>query len=33
MNYNQINTSTKMLAFITFTFLIIFSTPYAMEAP
>ena len=33
MNYNQINTITKMLAFITFTFLIIFSTPYAMEAP
>jgi FKBP-type peptidyl-prolyl cis-trans isomerase len=33
MNYNQINTITKMLAFITFTFLIIFSKPYAMEAP
>ena len=33
MNYNQINTITKMLAFITFTFLIIFSTPYAMDIP
>ena len=33
MNYNQINTITKMLAFITFTFLIIFSTPYAMDLP
>jgi len=33
MNYNQINSITKMLAFITFTFLIIFSKTYAMDAP
>ena len=33
MHYNQINNITKILVFITFTFLIIFSKSYAMETP
>jgi len=33
MHYNQINNITKILVFITFTFLIIFSKTYAMETP
>ena len=33
MTYNSVNTITKLLVFITCTFIIIFSKTYAMEAP
>ena len=33
MTYNSVNNITKLLVFITFTFIIIFSKTYAMEAP
>ena len=33
MTYNSVNTITKLLVFITFTFIIIFSKTYATEAP